>query len=235
MLVSPLNQPCFPLAARKAPGSELAAFRLIRPLRPSARRPHPSVPPAPPGMLFPGSPPCSSSAAPRVPTSCTREAAGQRPPRPPQPRARLAAAGLERRPGARPSPWQRSRAPPEREEGAGRGGRGGATRARKCPPPACWAAATAAARKDLKPFGGGVGGSESLHRGAPGPRSPHFPSPCSRVPGWTSVGGWGAVARPVRAGAGRGVPPQAPGGLSRPEGRARSGAWAWEPEASRAG
>ncbi|XP_054565393.1 centrosomal protein of 112 kDa-like [Eptesicus fuscus] len=41
--------------------------------------------------------------------------------------------------------------------------RGRGMRARKSPPPACRAAEAEAARKDLKPFGGGGGASESLH------------------------------------------------------------------------
>lgn len=99
-------------------------------------------------------------------------------------------------------------------------------RARKSPPPACRAAETVAASKDLKPFGGsiGVGRSESLRVGAPGSRLSDIPSPAP-VPGF--LGGilpGEEVAPPVRAGAGRGVAPQAPGGFLRPEGRVpRSG------------
>lgn len=53
-------------------------------------------------------------------------------------------------------------------------GRGRGMRARKSPPPSCRAVASAAARKDLKPFpcggggGGGGGRPESLHVLAPG-------------------------------------------------------------------
>ena len=116
-----------------------------------------------------------------------------------------------------------SEARPQRREERGRG-RG--MRARKSPPPACRAAETEAARKDLKPFGGGVGGGqpESLRVGAPGSCLSDFPSPAP-IPGFSGgISPGEAVAPPVRAGARRGVAPQAPGGFSRPEGRAqRSG------------
>lgn len=87
-------------------------------------------------------------------------------------------------------------------------------RARKSPPPACWAAATAAAGKDLKPFGGGgSSGARFLFSRI------YLPAPI-RFSGGILCGV--AAAPPVPAPSGRGAAPQAPGRPSGPEGRARA-------------